>query len=456
MSHDALVLGAGPGGTAAARELAVAGRRVGLIEMAQWGGTCLNRGCIPTKLLLGAVAPLHLARAQERLRTLRGVPETDYGTIHTRTTRFLTASSQALAKSLQAAGVELIPGRAALAGRHTVRVQDAGGTERILEAGHIIIATGSRNAAFPGLVPDGQAVLDSTMLLELSERPESLLVIGAGAIGLELGDFFAALGTKVTIVEAAPHIAPSEDADIAAEMARATAKAGKTCITGVKAKEIITRGGQAELTLEDGRILTAEKALVAVGRAPNTAGLGCELAGISLNRRGFIVVDGNLLAAPDIYAVGDINGLTLLAHAAEHQASYVVRRILGQIDAPYASGPMPSCIYGSTELMRAGKTAREALQSGGAVSVSVSPLSLNAIAQASGVSTGFVKAVWEADRLVGMAAVGHGVSHLVTVAQMLVAAGHTYNAPLPVMFAHPTLDESVAAALRAPRKPAAE
>ena len=424
MHYDVIIIGGGPGGTTAAKELAAGGKKAAIIEDKHWGGTCLNCGCIPTKMLLGATAPLGLLKAQERLRTMKGSIDIDYKALQTRVGRFLKGSSQTLAKSLAAAGITLYEGRGVCAGKGQAIVRSESG-EEMLTTDNIILSCGSSSASFPGLAPDGDAVLDSTGVLNLPEVPESLIIVGAGAIGLELGDFFGMMGSKITIVEAAPHIAPTEDADIAKEMDRVQSKAGRTCITGVMAKSLVTKGGQAELTLGDGRVLTASKALVAVGRTPNTAGLDCEKAGCTLKRRGFVDVNDHLEAAEGVYAIGDVNGLTLLAHAADHQGAYVARRILGHEKGVYVPGPVPSCIYGSTEIMRVGQTAKGLLAARKSVSVSQVPLTLNPIAQAAGASGGFVKVVWTGDAIAGIAAIGHGVSHLVTVAQLLMVGGYT-------------------------------
>ncbi len=330
----------------------------------------------------------------------------------------------------------------------------ADGGEQALSARYIILAGGSRSASFPGLTPDHDAVLDSTDLLNIPLVPESLIIVGAGAIGLEMADFFSAMGCAVTVVEAAPQLAPTEDADIAQELQKLLGKAGRTCLTGVRASSLLTRDGQAVLTLDDGRELTAAKALVAVGRTPNTDGLEAEKAGCGLNRRGYVMVDDYLKAAPSVFAIGDINGKTLLAHAAEHQADYVARQILGLESGAYESGPVPSCIYGSLEVMRVGKTARQALAEGGKVEVSRAMLTANAIAQAGGDASGFVKVVWRDDRMAGIAALGHGVSHLVTAAQLLLLGQYSGDRLHSFMFAHPTLDEILYAALQAPREPA--
>lgn len=451
--YDVLILGGGPSGTATAKDLAAGGKKVALIEDTHLGGICLNCGCIPTKMLLGAIAPLAMLKSQERMRVLKGSATIDYKALQQRIQRFLKGSRQTLTKTLSDAGITLYQGHGIIAEKNRVLVRSESGEES-LTAETIILACGSSSASFPGLVPDGDAVLDSTALLNLPEVPESLIIVGAGAIGLELGDFFGMMGTKVSIVEAAPHIVPTEDKDIAAEMTRTLTKAGHVCLAGAMAKSLITKDGHAELTLQDGQILTATKALIAVGRTPNTAGLDCEKIGCTLQRRGFIVVDDYLQAAEGVYAIGDVNGLTLLAHAAEHQGAYVARRILGKEKSVYCAGPVPSCIYGSTEIMRVGQTVKALLKAGKKVTVSQVPLAMNPIAQAAGATSGFVKVVWDGEEIAGIAAIGHGVSHLVTVAQLVMRASPELRETN--MFAHPTLDEIIPAALHAPRVPVSE
>ncbi|MDO5483346.1 MAG: NAD(P)/FAD-dependent oxidoreductase, partial [Desulfovibrionaceae bacterium] len=412
---DVIIIGGGPGGSKAAKMLSAGGKQVALIEDRHLGGVCLNCGCIPTKLMLGAVAPRGLMHGLERQRVAKGSLEVDFASLKKRVQRFTGASSQTLAKGLTAAGVRLYTGRAVCRDAHTVDVLDTDGQTILSLAGqNIILAGGSRSAAFPGLEPDHNCVLDSTDLLNIPTVPESLLIVGAGAIGLEMADFFNAMGSTVTVVEAAPQLAPTEDADIAQEMEKLLRKNGLTCLTAVKAVSLVSQDDQAVLTLEDGRTFTASKALVAVGRKPNTDGLGAESAGCTLNRRGFVQTDDYLRAAPTVFAIGDINGRTLLAHAAEHQAAYVARQILGLESGVYESGPVPSCIYGSLEVMRVGLTVRDAQAKGGEVAVSRAPLIANPIAQAGGDPAGFVKVVWHEGRMVGIAALGHHVSHLVT------------------------------------------
>lgn len=450
-TFDVVIIGGGPGGSAAARTLAEAGKSVALVEERELGGTCLNRGCVPTKFLLAATAPLGSLHDHSRFGSVSGELRVDFQALQKRKERFVKGSSAALGKALQNSGVTLFSGKGVCKAPGVIEVQ--GAAPAVLQGKDVIIAVGSSSAAFPGLEPDGKNILDSTALLELQEVPKSLIIVGAGAIGLEFSDFYSAIGVKVTLVEGASQLLPTEDADIAAELLKIVKKSGRECHIGRKVTSVAGTAEGAVLRFEDGETLQADKILIAVGRVANTRGLGLETMGAALTPRGFAVVDANLQAASHCYVIGDANGRTLLAHAAEHQAEWVARRIMGRESGPYSSGPVPSCVYGHMEVMRVGSTAANAIGEGESVSISVVPFSVNPIAQAHASSAGFAKAVWAGERLVGMAAVGHGASHLVTAAQLLVLHGHTPESLHAFMFAHPTLDEILKSALLAVKTP---
>ena len=447
MHYDVIIIGGGPGGTTAAKELAAGGKKVAIIEDKHWGGTCLNCGCIPTKMLLGATAPLGLLKAQERLRTMKGSIDIDYKALQTRVGRFLKGSSQTLAKSLAAAGITLYEGRGVCAGKGQAIVRSESG-EEMLTYDNIILSCGSSSASFPGLAPDGDAVLDSTGVLNLPEVPESLIIVGAGAIGLELGDFFGMMGSKITIVEAAPHIAPTEDADIAKEMDRVQSKAGRTCITGVMAKSLVTKDGQAELTLGDGRVLTASKALVAVGRTPNTAGLDCEKAGCTLKRRGFVDVNDHLEAAEGVYAIGDVSAVIQLAHVAAAQGIACVNRMCGR-QAATDLNVVPSCIYSSPEIAVVGLTEAEAKEQGiNAVSGKCTMFG-NARTVIEDPGRCFMKLVADRDtgRLIGAQLMCQHASDIISQLSAALVNGLTVGQLLSVMRPHPSFEEAMTEAL---------
>jgi dihydrolipoamide dehydrogenase len=464
-----IILGGGPGGSRAAFDAAARGLSVALVDRDGLGGTCLNRGCIPTKLLLGATAALPLLEAQKKLKGADGHIAFDLPALQQRKDRYVKGTRQALEKRLKAAGIAVYAGEGRVTserqgdadGELAVTAVLADGTtqETRLGWGTLIVATGSTPASFPGLAADGAAVLDSTALLDVTEAPESLMVVGGGAIGLEMADFFSRLGSRITIVEGMGRLAPTEDAEVGDTLRKVYAREGWTIHTGRKVASLATVDGRAVLRFEDGEELTASKALLAVGRRPASVGIGLEVLGATLRGPGWVQTDEWLRAAPHVYAIGDVNGRTLLAHAADHQARYAVRHACGDTVAPYDAGVMPACIYGHLEAMRVGPTAEELKNAGFSPRVSRSMLIANPIAQAYGTTQGFIKIVWVDGRIRGVTAVGHGVSHLVTLAAVLAggsgtAAGWTVHDAGNVIFAHPTLDEALESAMEAPQEPA--
>lgn len=446
-TFSTIIIGCGPGGMEAATRLARGGQKIAVVESGAWGGTCLNCGCIPTKMLLGAIEPLRLLHPLIRRKLATGEETINYQALQARVQRHVRGVSASIVSGLESAGVTLYSGKAEFIDRKQLKIAMPDGSATITGE-NIVIATGSSPAVIPGLQPDHEVILDSTDLMFVSKPPESLVIIGAGAIGLELADFFNALGSRITLVEAAPQIAPAEDEDIAGELQQALTRLGYMIHTGTGARNLRALDGRAQLELTDGSTLEAEKALVAIGRAPNTGSLGLDKAGISVNRKGFIETDGNLEAAPGVYAIGDVNGRILLAHAATHQGAYVAGRILGRTASEYYAGVIPSCIYCHPAIMRAGMSEKDALRRG-QTEISKSMLSQNAIAQSHCETGGYVKAVWSSGSLAGLAAIGHGVTSLVTAAELLVAGKYQGQKLDEIMIAHPTMAESLAWAIQA-------
>ncbi|MGE4264592.1 MAG: NAD(P)/FAD-dependent oxidoreductase [Desulfovibrio sp.] len=457
-TYDLVVLGGGPGGFDAAVEAAASGLKTALVEAADLGGTCLNHGCIPTKLWLGATSVIEELAAQSKVRVASGEVHVDFGALQSRKDRHLAATRKAMAARLAQLGVALVPGRGRIAGPKTLEVVGADGTSS-LGFRTLLVATGSRPAAFPGLTPDCQRVLDSTGFLALPAMPKSLIVVGGGFIGLEMAQAAHRLGAHITIVDALPRLAGLEDPEVSKTLETVFKRQGWDIRLGVKVTSVVTQGDSAVLTLQTsaesaGEELVAECALVAVGRRPNSADLGLESLGVELSGPGYIKTNENLEAAPDVYAVGDVNGRMLLAHAASHQAHYVVERLLDHARGAYDSGPVPSILYGSPEVLRVGLMADEAKASGDTVLVSRAQLIANPIAQAHAATQGFVKCVWRQGRVAGITAVGADVSRMAVAASLIVSAGWTKEQAAGFMFPHPTLDESLKAALLADKEAA--
>jgi dihydrolipoamide dehydrogenase len=454
-SCDLLIVGAGPAGYEAAATAARCGMKTVLLERDRLGGTCLNWGCIPTKLFLGATAAVEELESQERLKLAEGRIRINLPGLQQRKERLLEGSRKAIASMQTKAGVKVVKGELVRIENHAAVIRAAEGAGR-LTFKKLILATGSRPAAYPGLSRDGQAVLDSNDILGLTEAPESLIVVGAGAIGLELAQFFQRLGTRITLLEGAPRIAPAEDPDVSKVMTQVLKRKGFIIRAGVKVAELTTIDGQARLTMDSGEDILAEKALVAVGRFPNSNIEGLEQAGVSFIGKTpasqWIGVDECLRAANDVYAVGDVNGQTLLAHAASHQAVYAARHAAGLINAPYASGPIPGCIYGAPEAVRVGQMAGTLKNMGLSPAVSEAQLVANPIAQAYAATAGFIRVVWNEGHVAGITAIGRGVAEMATLFTVLVSQGWTRNQVKDIIFPHPALDEALQAALLAPQK----
>jgi len=455
---DLVVLGGGPGGVDCALEAAALGLSTALVERAELGGTCLNRGCIPTKLFLGATDCVHEMHAQARLRLLSGEIRVDLDALQKRKGQMLAGSRKAIEQQLAGAGVALLRGPGTVRSASELEVATDQGPVAV-EFGRLVVATGSRPTAFPGLEPDGDRVLDSDAILDVTTAPASLIIVGGGVIGLELGRFFARLGAAITVVEALDRLAPWEDPEVSATIAALCKREKWALHLGSRVKSLRTVDGAALLELESGQTLGAELALVATGRGPNTAGIGLETAGVRLGRGNFPEVDDCLLAAPTVAVIGDANGKAMLAHAASHQGRYAARHAAahaaGREHGPYAPGPMPWCIYGAPQTVRVGRMAAELLAQGLEPRVSTAQLAANPIAQSHASAQGFVKVVWLDGRVVGVTAVGHAVANLVTVATVMVRDGWTREGAEALIWAHPTLDEALYHALTAaPAAPA--
>ena len=361
----------------------------------------------------------------------------------------VAGNRKAVAASLDKAGVRRVSGRGRLLDPNTMEITGDSDTHT-LSFEKLILSFGSQNTVLPAMRPDGVAVLDSTSLLDLNTVPESLIVVGSGAIGLELGEFWSRMGTQVTLVEAMDRLAPREDPEIGKTLASHFKRSKWTVHTGAKVASLVTDNGGALLTFEDGAVIRAEKALVAVGRSPRTSDLNLSEAGVRTSGPGWIETDGSLRATPNIYAVGDCNGKVLLAHTATHQATFAAQHAAGVLDTTYESGPVPLCIYGTCEAMRVGPTADELVAAGHDVVCSKAALAANPITQAHGSTLGFVKAIWSSGRLMGVCAAGHGVTGLVMQALLCVSFAPEHAAVEKIMFAHPTLDEALCEALLAP------
>lgn len=454
---DLVVIGAGPGGYVAAARGARLGLRTVLVEKDErLGGTCLLRGCIPTKALLQSARTWELCRKGAKTFGV-DVPAAafDWGRIQKRKEAVVRKGALGVASLLDGAGVEVVRGRGRLDGPGRVIVERPGEPAAVLLAPKIVIATGSAPSAVPGVQPDGERILTSDHLLEIPAVPPSLIVLGAGAVGVEFADIAAAFGAEVTLVEMLPRVLPLEDADCSGEIEQALARRKIGVFCGHRAVRVARAGDLVEVELKDlatGATATraATHLLLAVGRRPVTEGLGLAEAGAVVDRRGFIQTDAfQQTAAPGVYAIGDVTLAPQLAHTASAQALVAAGHAAGRPVTPVDLGLIPSCTYCSPEVASVGLTEQEARDRGHQIRVGRFPMAALGKASILNELHGFVKVVAEesGERVLGVHMVGPHATDLIAAAVTALGFGGGSATWSRVVHPHPTLSEGLQEAL---------
>lgn len=442
-TYDVGIIGGGPGGYVAAIKAAQLGGNVCLIEKGEWGGTCLNRGCIPTKTLF-AVANLatQIQEASAFGVQVNGEATIDYTQVLTHKTSVVQQLEGGIAKLLKANKVNILKGTAALTNINTIAVNKPDGTIEELHAKNIIIATGSEPAEPPIFEIDETQVLTTTGILNLTELPESLLIVGGGVSGCEFASIFNALGCRVTILELLPTILATEDIQVIRHIQLFMKRKGITIHTGAKLIQVKKSNGQVTAVLESGEELTAQKMLVSIGRRYNTEGIGLEKVGIRTDG-GKIVVDTQMQTnIPGIYSVGDVASRYLLAHVASAEGKVAAENCLGDsIEMDYQV--IPWCVFTLPEIGHAGMTEEEATAEGYEVKIGRFPYAANGKALGLRESDGFVKIVSDTDSgdILGVHIVGAHASTLIHEAAVAVRLGATARDIAHTIHAHPTLSE---------------
>ena len=440
-SFDVVVIGGGPGGYVAALRAAQLGARTAVIERDRVGGTCLVRGCIPTKALLQSAELYTLAKAGAPFGVVADKIGVDWSAALGRKTEVVDRLVKGVEGLLKAGGVTLVRGTASLAGKGAVDVSG----ERI-QAKDIVIATGSAVARIP--LKGAELTIDSDQILELKEIPPRLAVIGGGVVGMEFAAMFAALGTKVTVLEMLPQVLPMVDSDLVAVYTKHLAGLGADVHTDAKVEEIAKRNGALQVRFSkggEGGVVDADQVLLAVGRVPYTQGLEAEKAGVKLER-GRVVVDEHLHTTMDgVWAIGDVIGGIMLAHVASYEGVLAVENIVGHADRTPDYHAAPNCIYTDPEIAHVGLGEKEAKDKGLDVKVGRFPFTASARALTLGQPEGFVKVVAEAStgRLLGAHIIGPRATDLIAEATLAVQNGLTLEQIDLTIHAHPTLPESL-------------
>jgi dihydrolipoamide dehydrogenase len=461
-SFDLLMVGGGPGGYVAAIRAAQLGLDVACVETSKLGGVCLNIGCIPTKALLTSALLVNEVKDAKKHGISMAELSVDLGPAQERSRKVADQLNRGVTMLFKKNKVTHIEGYGRLAGKGKVEVETSDGSTSTYEAKHIILATGSRPRSLPFLEIDGERIWSSDDALFATEAPETLAIVGAGAIGMEFADIFEAYGSKVTILEALDRVLPVEDKDISAQMEKAFKKRGMDIHTGARLEKAESGKEGVTLTFKDkegeSQTLTVDRVLSAVGRIPNTEDLGLDKAGVKLTEKGnFIEVDEWMRPNVDrVSDVGDCAGGPLLAHKASHEGIVCVEKIAGEAHAPVDYTNIPNCTYCHPEVASVGLTEEQAREQGHDIQVGKFPWVGNGRALAHGDAEGFIKVIRDKkySEILGAHIIGPHATEL--IAEFVVGRHleSTVEEMEKAIHPHPTLSEAVAeAALAALGRP---
>lgn len=452
MAYKVIIIGGGPGGYTAAIRASQLGAKVALVEKEQVGGTCLNWGCIPTKVLYSGARKLEAVRQAGKFGIQIDNYSFNYAALAERkdqvVKRLVTGVEYLLKKKHK---IDLISGGGRIVSPGRVQVTPNNGDPYILEGENIIVATGTSPAVIEGLGYDGELVITSNEALSLTHLPGEMVIVGGGVIGCEFACIFAEFGVKVTVVELMPTVLPLADRDVARQMQSLFKRRGITLKTKDKITTVHKEQGKVTAVLENGDSITADKLLISVGRSFNTRNLGLEEVGIELGSRGEVPVDDKMATSvPGIYAIGDITGKIQLAHVASAQGLVAVGNIMGN-PRTMDYRAVPNSIFTIPEVSGVGITAQQAEEQGIEVKEGKFPFMASGKAQAMGETAGFIKVLARRDngKIVGVHMVGPHVTDLIAEATLAVNLGATVEQLANTIHAHPTLAEALMEAAEA-------
>jgi dihydrolipoamide dehydrogenase len=448
VEKEILIIGGGPGGYVTAIRAAQLGGKVTLIEKNELGGTCLNWGCIPTKALLRGVELLESIAGSKDFGIQVGEISMDFSRLTARKDRAVKTLVSGVAGLMKANGIEVVKGHAKFISPQEMEVIEDRGEKISYRARKIILATGSISADLPIPGAKGPGVIDSNGALQLTQVPESLVIIGAGPIGLEFGTIFAALGSKVAILEMMDQILPNEDPEVALALEKSLRRFKIQTLTSCRVKSIGegVEGKRKVVAIkgEEEKIFEAQVVLIAVGRKANWEGLNLAAAGVQCNRKGIEVNEKMQTNIPGIYAIGDVTGQWLLAHFAMAQGDVAAQNALGQ-EAKMDNRVVPRCVYTLPEVASVGMTEKEAKAAGYEVKIGRFPFAGNGKATVIGERTGFVKMLTEAKygEILGVNIFGPHATDLIGEAVLAMRLEGTAEDVGRSIHPHPTLTEAL-------------
>ena len=460
--YDVVVIGSGPAGYVAAIHAAQSGLKTAMIEAKEWlGGTCLNVGCIPTKAMLFSAMMYDKAKKMGTygIKIKGGGPdavELDFPQVMKRKDEIVKGVNGGVAFLMKKNKIDVVRGFGKIKTKTSVEVKDSAGKVTVIEAKNIIIATGSRVRDLPHIKVDGKDVITSDHILFVEKVPESLAILGGGVVGSEFASCFGRFGTKVTVLEMAPQIVPTEDQETAAELTKALKKQNCEILTNTKVNSIVSKGGKVEVTIDGEKTPRVfEKALISVGRAPCTENIGLENVGLSADARGFIAVDLTTYrtSVPNIYAVGDIIPTPQLAHTASAEAMYAVDMIAGKKRTPINYLTNPGAIYTYPEIASIGHTEQALKAQGKEYSVGKFPFSAMAKAKIDDAADGFIKILTDKKygEILGVHIVHAKATELIAEFSLGNNLEMTIDELATTIHPHPTISETILEAAHAAR-----
>lgn len=439
---DVVVIGAGPGGYVAAIKASQMGKSVALIEKQYMGGTCLNVGCIPTKTLIANALMLHRVQHAADFGIEVGTVSFDYAKMKTRKDSVVDKIKKSLEGLIRSNGITILKGKGEFTSPQEIKV--VGENNELISFEKAIIATGSEPLDIPAFPCDHQKIFNSSSILELSQLPQKIAIIGGGYIGCEFASLFSALGVKVVIIEALPSILAAQGASIADPMTKAFTKKGIEIVAGASVASIDTQGNGVLVHLKGKDPISADIALVSIGRKIVSSGLGLEKAGIPTDAKGAIPVDDTMsTGVPGIYAIGDVTGKFLLAHVASHQGIVAAANACGQ-KAKMHYEAIPAVIFTHPEVATVGLSPEQAQQSGLEISIGKFPFQALGKAVATMETEGFATVITEkkTGRVLGAQVIGEGAASLIAEMALAIHNELTLECIFDTVHAHPTLPEA--------------
>jgi dihydrolipoamide dehydrogenase len=449
MNYDLVVIGSGPGGYVAAIRASQLGLKAAVVEKAETGGVCLNWGCIPTKSLLKSAEVFdYLSHAEDYGIKIDGNASADFSAMINRSREVAGGMSKGVQYLFKKNKIEVIQGTGRLTKDKKVEVTRESGEKEIVEASHVILATGARSRQLDNLPQDGKKVFGYRKALSLEEQPKSMVVVGSGAIGSEFAYFYSTIGTKVTLVEYLNQVVPLEDEEVSKQLGRSFKKAGIKVMTGSEVTQVDTSGEGVKVTVKNKKgeqEIEADVVLSAVGITPNIEDLGLEDAGVEIEKGHVKVDEFYRTSVEGVYAIGDIVTGPALAHVASAEGIACVEKIAGKEVEPIDYGNIPSCTYTSPEVASVGMTEKAAKEAGYELKVGKFPFTASGKASAAGHKDGFVKLIFDAKygELLGAHLVGANVTEMIAELVSVRKLETTGHEIIKSVHPHPTMSEAI-------------